>query len=199
MWLLEKALHRFSCQNFNVPQGLTTGDRSCLINIHSPFLNPNSCLRRQYCTAKCISSVSPAAMSNLLTLFWLMAIGRHFWENYCFPDKKGWILPKDSFCRRFAFYSSFSSLEHRLEAWRDSLHSSVMRMEVYPKVGARESRGRLYHWPSQTAVPAKFQISRYEKNKHLFSLDVVTGSLIHAAKHNSSWQSPHLCSVAHSF
>lgn len=104
------------CQNFNALQGISIGDTSCLLNIHSPFLKLQFCLMRQYYTAKNTYLLKfPCTMGNLLTLFWRMVIGRGFRKNYYFSDKKETILPRDSY---FALYSSFSCLEHRLEAWR---------------------------------------------------------------------------------
>ena len=115
--LKEKDYHQF-CQNFDALQGISTGDAVVIYWIFIlPFRTPVLLQFNlgHYYTAKNTSSNSLAGMGNLLTLFWPMAIGRGFWENYYFPDKKGNILPRDSY---FALYSSFSCLEHRLEAWR---------------------------------------------------------------------------------
>lgn len=115
---LKEKDHRQFCQNFDALQGISTRDAMVIYWIFIlPFRTPVLFQFNlgHYHTAKNTSSNSRAGMDNLLTLFWPMAIGRGFWENYYFPDKKGNILPRDSY---FALYSSFSCLEHRLEAWR---------------------------------------------------------------------------------
>lgn len=105
------------------------------------FLKPQFCLRRQYWTATHLtSSDSPAAMGNLLTLFWPMALGGASektmvflikWERFC---QKTVFVVVLLFTLLFPAWNTDGKLgsRARISQWRG--------WKPYPKAGAGGSQ-----------------------------------------------------------
>lgn len=110
------------CQDFNAPQGFSLGDGSCLLSVHPPFLsylNPNSLWGGSILHS--YTNSPPQIPLQRRVTFWFCSgqwLLRSFWENDCFPDKKGKILPRDAALYSPCFLLLFFWLEYRLEAWR---------------------------------------------------------------------------------